>query len=140
MDGLSSATSVIAVIQLTGSIVKICGSYIQEAKNARDEILELQQAVTDLEGVLRELNVLLQSPNGSKLSSSQTLASSITRCRSTLEALEEILQPGRRKQAMRRLGLRALAWPIKRKQAKGIASDLQEYKSTFTLSLQIDQI
>ena len=43
MDGLSSAASVIAVIQLAGSIVKICGDYIQEVKKARDEILELQQ-------------------------------------------------------------------------------------------------
>ncbi|KAJ5394001.1 uncharacterized protein N7487_011642 [Penicillium crustosum] len=80
MDGLSSAASVIAVIQLAGSIVKICGDYIQEVKKARDEILELQQAVTDLEGVLRELNV------------------------------------------------------------KEIVSDLQGYKSTFTLSLNIDQV
>lgn len=87
MDGLSSAASVIAVIQLAGSIVKICGDYIQEVKKARDEILELQQAVTDLEGVLRELNVLLQGPNGSRISSSQTISGSITRCCLTLKCL-----------------------------------------------------
>jgi hypothetical protein len=40
--------------------VKICGGYIQEVKDARDEILELQQAVTDITGVLRELKVLFK--------------------------------------------------------------------------------
>jgi hypothetical protein len=29
MDGILSAASVIAVIQLAGSLVRICGSYIQ---------------------------------------------------------------------------------------------------------------
>jgi hypothetical protein len=41
MDGLSSAVSVVAVIQLTGSLVKICGGYIQEVKDARDDIITL---------------------------------------------------------------------------------------------------
>jgi len=38
MDGLSLAASIIAVIQLTGSLVKLCGGYIQEVKDAQDEI------------------------------------------------------------------------------------------------------
>ena len=45
MDLLSSAASVVAVIQLTGSLVKICGGYIQEVNNARDEIIKLQRGL-----------------------------------------------------------------------------------------------
>lgn len=48
MDGLSSAASVIAAIQLAGSIVKICGGYIKEVKDAKDEIRELLETVTGL--------------------------------------------------------------------------------------------
>ena len=51
-----------------------------------------------------------------------------------------MIRPGKEKRAMKRLGLRALAWPIKQKQVKEIVSDLQGYKSTFTLSLNIDQV
>jgi hypothetical protein len=50
MDTLSSTASVIAVVGLTGSLVKLCGGYIQEVKDARDEILDLQQAITGLQG------------------------------------------------------------------------------------------
>lgn len=38
MDGLSSAASVIAVVQLTGFLVKLCGGFIQKVRDARDEI------------------------------------------------------------------------------------------------------
>ncbi|CAI7611180.1 unnamed protein product [Penicillium pancosmium] len=139
MDPLSYAASVVAIIQLAGSIVKICGGYIKEAQDAREEILELQQAVTDLAGVLRQLHVLLQGPGGSRFSSSQTLDGAMTKCRLTLQGLEVIIGPEKRSNLMRRLGLRALAWPLKRSEVKGAISDLESYKSTFTLSLQIDQ-
>jgi hypothetical protein len=61
MDALSSVASVIAVIQLTGSLVKLCGGYVQEVKDARDEIFTLQQAITGLQGTLQDLLKLLQS-------------------------------------------------------------------------------
>jgi hypothetical protein len=140
MDGLSSAASVIAVIQLAGSIVKICGGYIQEVKDAREEILALQQAVTGLEGVLQQLKEFFQGPNGPKLSSSQTLDGDITNCSLALTALEKKIDAGRRHQAMRRLGFRALAWPLKRAEVERVVSDLERYKSSFTLSLLIDQM
>jgi hypothetical protein len=38
MDGLSSAASVIAVIQVAGSLVSICGGYIQKVKHASNDI------------------------------------------------------------------------------------------------------
>lgn len=139
MDPLSSAASVIALIQLAGRIVKICGDYIQEVKNARAEILEVQQAVTDLAGVLRELHVLLQGPNGPSLSSSQTLDVPITNCSSTLTALELTIGLRKRNSMMRRLRFQALAWPLKRIEVEKIISKIERYKSTFTLSLQIDQ-
>ncbi|OQE11875.1 hypothetical protein PENFLA_c071G03084 [Penicillium flavigenum] len=139
MDALSPTASVIAVIQLAGSIVKICGDYIQDVKGARDEIFKLQLEVTHLTGVLQELKLLLQSPNGSRLSTSQALHDPITMCFSILAALEVTLGPGKRTRAMRRLGLRALAWPLKRTEVEQIVSDLERYKSILTLSLQIDQ-
>lgn len=139
MDPLSSAASILAVIQLAGSIVRICGGYLQEVKDARDAIFELQQAITHLAGVLQELKVLLQGPNGSKLSSSQNLGGPITQCCSTLTALEVTIRVGKGNKMMRRLGLRALVWPLKRTEVEGIISDLERYKSVFTLSLQIDQ-
>ncbi|OQE36875.1 hypothetical protein PENCOP_c011G00746 [Penicillium coprophilum] len=139
MDGLSSAASVIAVVQLAGSIVKLCGSYIQGVRVARDDISELKQAVTSLLGVLQQLEVLLQGPHISKRFISQTLEGPITECCSSLAALEVTIDPGRGDSFMRKFGLRAWKWPLKRIEVDKIIQDIERYKSFFTLSLTIDQ-
>jgi len=139
MDPLSSAASVIAVIQLTGSLVKLCGGYIQEVKDARDEISTLQQAIAGLQGTLQDLDKFLQSNDGKALPTSSRLASNITDCLSDLRALEARLDPGKGKTLMRKVGLRALKWPLKRKEVDGVVRNLERYKSSFLLSLQVDQ-
>lgn len=140
MDGLSTAASVIAVIQLTGNIVKICGSYVQEVKDARNEILAIQQAVTGLERVLQQLKELLQGPSAPKLSISQTIDGDITKCSLSLASLEKKIDGGRRQKGVRRLGLRALGRPLKIAEVEKVVSDLERYKSSFTLCLMIDQM
>ncbi|KAH8703496.1 WD40-repeat-containing domain protein [Talaromyces proteolyticus] len=139
MDGLSSVSSVIALIQLTGSIVKLCGGYIQEVKDARAEIFTLQQAIATLQGIIQELHKFLQSNDRNSLPTSSQLASSITDCLSDLRALEARVDSGKGKKLMRKVGLRALKWPLKRAEVEGIIQSLERYKSSFLLSLQVDQ-
>ena len=67
MDGISSAASVIAVIQLSGSLVKLCGGYIQEVKDAQDEILSLQRSIEGIQGTFQDLQKSLQSDDGKTL-------------------------------------------------------------------------
>ncbi|KAJ6060292.1 hypothetical protein N7444_002146 [Penicillium canescens] len=138
MDGLSSAASVIAVIQLTGSLMKLCGGYIQEARNARNEISTLQQAIAGLQGTIQDLDKYLQSNEGTALPTSSRLVRSITDCLSDLQALEMRLDPGKGKKLMRKVGLRALKWPLKRAEVEGVIQNLERYKSSFILSLNVD--
>lgn len=138
MDGLSSAASIIAIIQLTGSIVNICRGYIQEVKDARDDIITLQQTVAGLEAILQKLKEIPHDSRERKLSTS-SLVDNISDCFSCLEALEEKIDLGRGKRMMKRLGIRALKWPLKRKEVDRIITNLERYKSFFTLSLQVDQ-
>jgi hypothetical protein len=139
MDGLSSAASVFAVIQLTGSLVKLCGDYIHEVKNARDEILTLQQSIAGLQETLQNLQKFLQNNDSMTLPTSSRLVSNITDCLSDLRALEERLDPGTGKKLMRKVGFRALKWPMKREEMDGAIQNLERYKSSFLLSLQVDQ-
>ncbi|CAI7639606.1 unnamed protein product [Penicillium pancosmium] len=139
MDALSSAASVIAAIQLTGSLVKLCGGYIQEVKDARDEITTLQQAIAGLQGTLQDLHKFLQSNDGKVLPTSSRLASNITDCLFDLRALEARLDPGKKKKLMRKVGLRALRWPLKRAEMESVLQNLERQKSSFLLSLQVDQ-
>lgn len=139
MDGLSSAASVIAVIQLTGSLVKICGTYIHEVKHARDDIVKLQWKIASLQGILQDLRKFLQGRGDTTLPTSSRLVSDINACLLDLQALEETTNPGRKKNVIKRLGVRALKWPLKHPEVEEIVQNLERYKSSFTLSLQIDQ-
>ncbi|CAG8909811.1 unnamed protein product [Penicillium egyptiacum] len=138
MDGLSSPASVIAVIQITGSIIKLCGGYIQEVKDARDEMLKLQGSIAGLQGTLKDLHKVLQSNDGKTLATSSRLVSSITDCHSDLRSLEARLDPGKGKKMMRKVGFRALKWPLKRTEVERVTQNLEKYKSSFLLSLQVD--
>lgn len=139
MDLISLTASVIAIIQLTGSLAKICGGYIGEVRNAQEEILKLCQAITDLEGTLQDLQNCLQSDNGETLPTTSRLANSIDHCLSELQKLERRLDPGKRKALMNKVGLRAFKWPLKRGEVENIVKNLERYKSSFILSLQMDQ-
>lgn len=136
MEGVAS---VFSVIQLTGSIVKICGDYLQEMKNAREDIIALQRSITGLEGTVLTLIEFLQGPYATKLPTSSLLVNNVTDCLSDLEALENQLDPGSGKGMMRRFGFRAFKWPLKRTEVEKLIHSIERHKSSFTLSLQIDQ-
>ncbi|KAJ9481305.1 hypothetical protein VN97_g12182 [Penicillium thymicola] len=93
MDPLSSAASVIAVIQLTGGIVKICRKYLNNVKNAKQDIQGFQEKIADLAKVLRSLDELIRGSDGNKLTVTQDLVDNIAKCSSALTNLEEN-QPG----------------------------------------------
>lgn len=139
MDGLSAAASVIAVIQLAGNLVKVCGGYIREVKEARDEILSLQQEIESLQGILQDLEKLLLSGDRKALPTFSRMVSNVNDCLSDLRALEARLDTGTGKRLMRKVGLRALKWPLKHGEVEGVIQNLERYKSSFLLSLQVDQ-
>jgi phage-related minor tail protein len=140
MEPLSGAASVIAVIQLTGKIVEICGGYINKAKNARQDILQLQQEIWGLTEVLKMLDNLLRGPDGLRLTTSQKLFDDVEKCSSTLTELKEKIDPDTTQGPMRRLGLRALKWPLKRGEVVEAINDIEGYQSLFSLALQVDQM
>lgn len=139
MDGLSVAASIIGVIQLAGSIAKLCGGYIQDVKDASADIIALRQAINGLISVLENLAAILNNPN-SGLGITLVLKDDIRTCLLTLEALEGKVGMGKGKKAMKRLGLRALKWPLKRSEVEKVMGDIERYKSSFSLSLQVDQM
>ncbi|KAL4976093.1 hypothetical protein BDW66DRAFT_151436 [Aspergillus desertorum] len=94
MDPLSGAVSVIGVIQLAGSIVKICAEYVNKVKAVKEDILDLQQETNALTGVLTALKELLEGPNGSKLAVSRPLYDDLERCISTLANLKKVDELG----------------------------------------------
>jgi hypothetical protein len=139
MEPLSSAASIIAVIQLTESIVQICGTYISKVRDAKEDVIRLQQNTRALTVVLEALDNLLHEPKGSEMSTSQRLRSDITDCSSSLTSLKDKIDPETTQKPMRKWGFRAIKWPLKRTEVDKAVSDIERYKTLFSLGLQIDQ-
>ncbi|KAJ6142464.1 hypothetical protein N7471_001917 [Penicillium samsonianum] len=139
MDPLSGAASVIAVIQLTGVILQICEKYLNNVKSAKQDIQRFQEKVAALSQVLHSLDELIRGSDGNKLTATQDLVDNIAKCSSALTNLKERINPETTQKQMRKWGLRALKWPLARSEADFAIMELESYKTTFALSLQVDQ-
>lgn len=133
MDGISGAASLIAVIEVSAKVISLCAQYTIAVKDARKDIERLQRKVADLKEVLGDVKQLLDGRDKARLSA--TLQDSFVR----LEELNSQLDPGKTRKAMSRLGMRALKWPFASKELERIVVDIERYKQTFILALQVDQ-
>lgn len=143
MEILGSAASVIAVIQLTGSLVRVCGGYIQKVKHARANIITLRQAAEGLQPILQDLHKLLHNSSEKRLPTSTRLVSDITRCLSDLQvflqALNQRLESGIGKISMRKFGLRAWKWPLDRAEVDEEVQKLKRYQDLIFSALAVDR-
>lgn len=143
MEMLGSAASVIAVIQLTGSLVRVCGGYIEKVKHARADIITLRQAAEGLQQILQDLHKLLHNPGEERLPTSTRLVSDISRCLSEiqafLQALNQRLESGIGKASMRKFGLRAWKWPLDRAEVDEEVQMLKRYQELIFSALAVDQ-
>ncbi|KAG5746375.1 hypothetical protein H9Q70_010948 [Fusarium xylarioides] len=133
------AASIIAIIELSAKVGKLCVQYSTAAGNARADISRLQSRLKDLNVCLEAAQRLLNDPKNSKLATSRSLVDSLNSCRIELEEVQDKLDPGSARTAMRRFGLRALKWPFDSKETSAVVSNLEHYKQTITLCLQVDQ-
>ncbi|KAJ5289111.1 WD40-repeat-containing domain protein [Penicillium angulare] len=138
MEVIGSIANAVAIVQIAGAVAKVVGGYIIEVHNARDDILALHYAVTDLQSIVQDLQKFLQDGKNA-LQTSSRLADSIKKCLCDLQDLEKKLGAGKGKSLMRKFGLRSLKWPLKRLEVEGLIQRLEGYKTSFVLSLQVDQ-
>ncbi|KAI9776365.1 MAG: hypothetical protein M1839_000445, partial [Geoglossum umbratile] len=139
MNGLSAAASVIAVVDLSAKIASRCFQYSVAVKNAKEDIGSLQREVSRIGDVLEGAKKLLEGPKEIRLLTLQKLSDSLKGCSVQLEELNRRLEPSNTREAMSRLGVRALKWPFTSKEVEKIIADLERYKQTFSLALQVDQ-
>ena len=139
MDGLSVAASLVAVVQLSAQVFSLCQEYYIGVKQSRDEIQRLSSEVLAIHEILEKVSDLLEGPNGTKLATLALLDKKngpAQQCAAQLQAIKAQLEPH---EGMRKLGWRALKWPLKSDNVNKIVLSLERYKSTFTLALTTDQ-
>lgn len=55
MAALGSVASIIAVVQIAGSVAKLCGGYIADVNDARQDIERLQKKAATLRDILQRV-------------------------------------------------------------------------------------
>jgi len=139
MEGFGAAASVIAVIELSAKVASHVVQYSCAVKDAPNNITRLQGEIQSLKNMLGDVKQLLNGPGSAKLSASQKLLEALNDCFSQLKALAKILEPGKTRKAMSRLGVRALRWPFESIEVDKIVRELERCKQTISLALEIDQ-
>ena len=138
-EALGVASSVIAVIEISGRVANLCYKYIKGVKNAQD----------DVNRVLREVNLLIETTNGLKemlagssgdrLRTSQKIRDALDPALAQIVKLENDLHLSSRRQAFKKLGVAALTWPLKSKDVAKVTEELNRSTQAISLALQVDQ-
>ncbi|RKK18447.1 Vegetative incompatibility protein HET-E-1 [Fusarium oxysporum f. sp. cepae] len=138
-EALGTASSVIAVVDLSAKVFSLCLQYSREVKNAKDDIKRLCKEVAAFQDTTEKLKALLEGPRGKELKTSQQLVSAIEDGHSTLGRVEQRLRPSTGRKAMSRFGMRALKWPFESKDVEGTIEKLERCRGNISLALNIDQ-
>jgi hypothetical protein len=138
-DAFGVAASALAVTELSVKVISLCLQYSRAVRHAKDDIERVIKEVTNLKTVVRTLQGLLDSPQGTRLRTSQKLCDGLKRGQSQLGSLLDKLTPGKTRQKMTRFGLRALKWPFESKEVEKILQELARCMQLVTTALQIDQ-
>ena len=139
MDGLSVAANVISVIQLSAQVFSLCQEYYIGVKQSRDEIQRLSNEVLAIHEILEKISDLLDGPDAAKFATLALLDKKngpAQQCAAQLQEIKTRLDPH---EGMRKLGWRALKWPLKSDNVNKMVLALERYKSTFSLALTTDQ-
>jgi hypothetical protein len=140
MAGIGEAASIIAVVQITAQISKLCSGYLSEVKSASKDVERLQSKISSLHSVLEKIEQMLRRSKSARLTMSTSVLESLKRCVTDLEELKAKLDAGKRKKPMSRIGLRSLKWPFTRKEVEKAVEMLEGYTTTFSVALLADNM
>ena len=139
MDGLSAAANLVSIVQLSAQVFSLCQEYYIGVKQSRDEIQRLSNEVLAIHEILEKISDLLDGPDAAKFATLALLEKRngpAQQCAAQLQEIKTQLGPH---EGMRKLGRRALKWPLKSDNVNKMVLALERYKSSFTLALTTDQ-
>ena len=143
MDGLSVAASIMAVLDLTGKVIK----YVKEAKDASAERNRLLKDIINMKGSLHSLqsHVEISDPNEPWMRAVQGLSKPggpLEVYKAALEQLLEKLSPPHgdgKRVLVKRLGS-SLIWPFQSGEISEILATIERQQKLFDLALSLDSM
>ena len=140
-DPLSLVASLIAFVQISGSVISCCYEYRKGVKNAPKDLLKVINEVTGLRNVVERLITLIDDDKMASHKYLSTLADIASAkgplefCQQDLGSLRVKLEPPVNE--WKALGKR-LTWPLQEKDATKILTSVYRAKSLLETALMID--
>lgn len=134
MDPLSISASVIAVLQLTGTVI----GYIKETSDGgedRKRILDEAHSIHYILFLLKD-EIERQQREDAWSDTVRFLKAPLEHFKSALERLVEILKPAK---GLKKVG-KTLSWPFRKEEVEEILSTVERHKSLFLLVLENDHV
>ena len=145
MEAIGLAASLAGLVALAASVVKAGNSFFHPFHEFTREVESIKREVLQLEGLLHDLQPLVDTIAQNPMAASSTHASSqkselglreIKSCTETLQEVKRLYEKSLPKEnrPVQNIAKRFL-WPISRDEVQDIIERLERHKSTFTLSL-----
>ncbi|SLM39321.1 P-loop containing nucleoside triphosphate hydrolase [Lasallia pustulata] len=150
-EGLALAASIVAILQITNSVISVCHGYGAAAKDAPWELSKVNAEMKSLRNVLQTLQPLAEqaefaSPSaGTRLPTLALLCGPrglLNCCLDEVRRLDERLENpswsdsfGPKKKAF----IQALRWPLNKAETMKVLDDVSRYRNILNLAITADQ-
>lgn len=139
MEAIGAASAIIAVLQITGTVIRVSTEYIRSAKNATKAAERLRKELRDFRGVLEELEDHAESNRASgghtaEMRFLKTVEEPLFECKAMLQKIERKLDAGSESNRIKN----ALLWPFREKEVEKHVMALRGFKESFNLALTLD--
>lgn len=150
-EGLAIAASVLAVLQITNSVISVCYDYSAAAKGASWELPRLTSELESLRAVLQKLEPLAKQADFSQSVPDIKLPAFTELCKPNgplplccreIEGLEAVLKTpdwsasfGTKRKAL----VQALRWPLKSKDTEKALKQIRGLREILSFALTADQ-
>jgi len=139
MEGLSVASSIIAVIQISDRVITLCREFVGKVRGADKEIFHMINTITALKGILQFLQTFVdEEENHSRLPLLHSLcqrSGPFEKCHMAIAEIELKLRHSKRDYTG---ALKAITWPWKWKDIGPILEDIEKQKTLMLLAIQGD--
>lgn len=151
-EALGLVASIIAVLQITNTVISVCHDYGAALHGASSELSQVQNEIETLRDVLQTLEPLAKQAElagpaaGTSLSALFLICgpnSLLEHCLDEVKRLDEKLKSpswSNRFGPKRKALVQALRWPLKEAETRKILEKLERFKNTLALAVNVDQV
>ena len=152
MEALSVTANIIAVLQAANTIIDICCDYSAAIRGASWELPKVTKELQSLRDVLELLKGLAKRAENADPTADARLpaviricdsdAGPLAMCNAELESLKTKLEPPKWTgpvTSKRTALMQTITWPLKEGETKKMLQNMERYKTTLSMALEIDQ-